>query len=347
MKILLVGQWRWEHYEQGFAKGLNENGVEVIPFSTEGYFDGLMGYYQSALPILGPAMLAMNKKVISMAFDKEVNFVLFWRPTHIMASTIKKIRKRNIVTISYNNDDPFGPKAHGNVPLHHHYYWRLYINNLKYYDKNFFYRKINCEEAIAYGARHADVLLPYFLPWKDRPVILDDHDHSRYDTDVVFIGHYEDDGRVQFLKALIDAGIKVKIWGGKYWNNNKVLGGLYDRIAPIVPVEGSEYTIALSSAKICLAFLSKMNRDTYTRRCFEIPACGKVMLAERTDDLKCFFKEDEEACFYSTTKELVRKTQWLLENPIIRNNIAQAGLRRVWSDGHDVVSRAKAFIQSL
>ena len=126
-----------------------------------------------------------------------------------------------------------------------------------------------------------------------------------------------------------------------------MLGDAYNHFAPIVPVEGDNYTKALCGAKICLAFLSKLNRDTYTRRCFEIPACGRVMLAERTEDLQKMFKEDEEACFFSSNEELLEKVQWLLANPERREAIAKAGLRRVWTDGHDVKSRAQFFINSI
>ena len=75
----------------------------------------------------------------------------------------------------------------------------------------------------------------------------------------------------------------------------------YGYFAPIEPVFGDDYAKALCGAKVCLAFLSKLNRDSYTRRCFEIPACGNVMLAERTADLCRMFKEDEEACFFSSS----------------------------------------------
>jgi len=59
------------------------------------------------------------------------------------------------------------------------------------------------------------------------------------------------------------------------------------------------------------------------------------------------FKEDEEACFFSSPEELVRKAQWLINNPDIRESIAQAGLRRVWADRHDVTSRARKFLQKI
>jgi hypothetical protein len=248
-----------------------------------------------------------------------------------------------VSTASYNNDDPFGPKVHGNVPWHHHFLWNYYLKCVPLFKYNFFYRQINCEEAKAYGARHAEVLLPYFTPWRDRPLQLTATERQSYETDVVFVGHHEPDGREGSIRALVSAGIRVKLWGGHYWSHT-VLGDLYDQLAPIVPAEGDDYAKALCGAMVCLCFLSKLNRDTYTRRCFEIPACGRVMLAERTDDLMRLFKEDEEACFFSSTEELVFKAKWLINNPDIRERIAQAGLRRVWADGHDVLSRAKYFL---
>ena len=59
------------------------------------------------------------------------------------------------------------------------------------------------------------------------------------------------------------------------------------------------------------------------------------------------FKEDEEACFFSSNEELVRKTRWLLEKPNARERIAQAGMQRVWAGGHDVKSRTLQFINKL
>ncbi|WGU68927.1 glycosyltransferase [Capnocytophaga canimorsus] len=45
-------------------------------------------------------------------------------------------------------------------------------------------------------------------------------------------------------------------------------------------------------------FLSKLNNDQYTRRCFEIPACGTMMLSERTPTLQEFYTENEEIVFF-------------------------------------------------
>lgn len=343
MKILIVGAWTWPQYEAAFASGLRNGGMEVDGLSTSGYFTGFMGRVQQALMLPGLAMWRLNKAVIAFSNKQQPDLVLFWRPTHILPSTLKLLAKKGVRTASYNNDDPFGFKAHGNVPWRHHFLWYWYLQCLPFFDLNFFYRKINCEEATELGAKHSALLLPYFMPWQDRPLKLSETESLQFQTDVVFVGHYEPDGRELSLRVLIEADINVKLWGGGYWTR-AVLGDLYGSLTPIIPAQGDDYAKALCGAKICLCFLSKLNRDTYTRRCFEIPACGGLMLAERTDDLLNFFKEDEEACFFSSNEELLQKVRWLLRNPQERERIAAAGLRRVWVDGHDVNSRAQQFI---
>jgi glycosyltransferase involved in cell wall biosynthesis len=343
MKMIIIGEWAWSIYEEAFAQGLRDSGIEVSALTTSNFFKGSWGRVQKKIPFPGPGLLCLNRAVVAAVKEQQPDLVLFWRPTHVLPKTISMVKSMGVRTVSYNNDDPFGPKAHGNVPWHHHFLWHWYMKCLPLLEYNFFYRKINCVEAKKNGVRHADVLLPYYIPWQDRPVQLTAAELRRYETEVVFVGHYEPDGREGSIRALVNAGIRVKLWGGHYWSRT-VLGDLYTNLSPIVPAEGSDYAKALCGAKVCLCFLSKLNRDTYTRRCFEIPACGKVMLAERTNELMQFFKEDEEACFFSSPEELVSKTQWLIKNPDIRERIAQAGLRRVWADGHDVASRARYFL---
>ena len=346
VRILIVGSWRWPIYEEAFARGLRGSGVEVVGFSTMPFFAHRFGRLQCALPLPSLSLLRLNRAIVAEAEEQRPDWVLFWRPTHILPTTVRKLNALAVRTASYNNDDPFGPKTHRNVPWHHHFLWYWYLKCLPVLDRNFFFRSVNCEESVKYGARQADVLMPYFRPWQDRPVELTTAERTRFEADVVFAGHYEPDGREIGIKALVAAGLKVKIWGGHYWDR-AVLGDFYHSLAPIVPAEGDDYARALCGAKVCLTFLSKLNRDTYTRRCFEIPACGRVMLAERTADLTRLFKEDEEACYFSSTLELVEKAKWLVENPDIRERIAQSGLRRVWADGHDVTSRARGFVAAL
>ena len=138
MKVLIVGPWIWPQYEKAFASGLRAGGVEVDAVATTEYFSGFMGRFQKALAIPGLALWQLNRAVITKAQKGNPDLVLFWRPTHILPSTVKQLGEMGVRTASYNNDDPFGPKTHGNVPWHHHFLWFWYLRCLPIFDRNFF-----------------------------------------------------------------------------------------------------------------------------------------------------------------------------------------------------------------
>lgn len=346
MKILLAGNWQWPIYEKSSAEALHELGVQVIPFSWKEFFYGTFGRVQRSIPFPGPAVFGLNSKLIQKVDEIRPDVLWIWRGTHILPSTLEKIKKKfGTKLISYNNDDPFGPKAHGNAPWHHYFLWRMYIKTLPCFDYNFVYRQLNIEEAKECGAKNPHVLMPYFVPSMHRPVELNEEDKKKYECDVVFVGHYEADGRVDYLRALVDAGVHVKLFGGGAWNRD-VLGNLADYFGDTSPAQGEEYCKALCGAKMCLAFLSKLNRDTYTRRCFEIPACGQLLICEKTDDLARIFKEDEEAVFFLDKNELVQKALFYLRNEILLKKIANDGSIKV-KCGYKVKDVMNKFINTI
>jgi spore maturation protein CgeB len=345
-RIAIVGDWSYPCYEQAFSQGLHENGVQTLEFNCSTYLKGTKGRLQRYLPTLPIITGRLNRDILKFCITRRPDAVLFWRPVLIHPDTIKEIASKGIRTISYNNDDPFHNLTNKQLPRIQYRLWKRYIRCLPYFRHNFFYRKVNCREATELGATHSAVLYPYFVPSTDRPIQLTSSENSRFATDVVFAGHFEPDGRDTLLSAIINDGHSTKIWGGQYWSSD-ILASIGYKFGPVTPVFGRDYTAALCGAKVCLAFLSKLNRDTYTRRCFEIPACGRLLLAERTEDLLRLFDEDKEACFFSSKGELSDKVRWLLSNDSLRANIAAAGLRRVWRDGHDVTSRAKVFLKEI
>jgi hypothetical protein len=96
--------------------------------------------------------------------------------------------------VSYNNDDPFSQKA----PKH---LWRHYLDGIPLVDVALAYRTKNLAELRAAGARRAYLLRSYYLPYIHRPVELTESDRQRYQADVTFVGHYEPDGRIDYLAA--------------------------------------------------------------------------------------------------------------------------------------------------
>ena len=347
MRILIAGCWAQPMYEKSIADALASQGHCVEKFAWAQYFSSIVGRIEEKYSINGINTKKFNKELIAATKKIQPDLLLIWHGIKVLPSTLRELRNLDIQHIaSYNHDDFTGPISGAPIPWYHKWLWGNFLRCAPLYDYHFVKRQSNIEHLESLGAKKAFIMPMWFVKELHKPVQLSELELLRFETDVVFVGHYEPDGREESIRALITSGVKVKLWGGHDWSR-AVLAELHDQLAPIVTAEGNEYTKALNGAKICLCFLSKLNRDTYTRRCFEIPACAKVMLAERTDDLLQFFKEDEEACFFSTTEELVRKAQWLIDNPDIRERIAQAGLRRVWADGHDAETRATMFLEHI
>ncbi len=345
MRLLLAGTWQWPMYQEACANALSRLGVTVIPFRWRDYFGGgMLGRIQNKFPFSGPALLRLNHNLVEAAYTQRPDGIWIWSGTHILPGTLRRLqRKTGALLVSYNNDDPFGPQAHGNASWYRRYFWHHYLDAVPQYDVHFVYRPVNIQEMLRAGAKEVHLLMPYFIPDVHSPVELGNDEKIRYECDVVFVGHYEPDGRGPYLRALVQAGLHVRLFGGGYWTAN-VLGDLFNYFGQIRVVFGDEYSKALCGAKMCLCFLSKLNRDTYTRRCFEIPACGRLLLSERTDDLQRLFKGDEEAVFFSSQEELVEKTLWLRDHPEEIERIAQAGMRRVLADGHSVDDRMKELL---
>ena len=166
----------------------------------------------------------------------------------------------------------------------------------------------------------------------------------RYDSDVVFAGHYEPDGRLELLCDLVRAGVRVRLFGPD-WNKPIQSHPELRCLMPVKSLRGDDYTKALCAAKIALCFLSKLNRDTYTRRCFEIPACGVLLLSEHSEDIESLFTEGTEADFFRDRTELLAKVRFYLSHPDVRRQVAQAGRVRVEADNHDVVSRMRQVVR--
>ncbi len=346
MRILLAGAWEWGIYEEASARALVELGNEVHPFAFKDFFAGRWGRYQSALATFrGPAAASLNRALIQAVRRIQPTLLLAWRAVHVWPDTLRAIRAQGCHLVSYNNDDPFAPTRPG-VPWHHRFLWKWYLAGLAEYDANFVYRPANVAEAAALGARNVAVLMPYFISDRHHPVVLSAEERRRFGCEAVFVGHYEPDGRIEYLRALVHAGVDVKLFGGVYWTE-RVLGDLAAHFGPVQPAEGADYARALGGAKMCLAFLSRINRDVYTRRCFEIPACGRPLVCERTEELRRLFREDEEAIFFSSPAELVEKVLWYRDRPGELERIAAGGMHRVIEDGHDVRGRMREMLEKL
>lgn len=105
-----------------------------------------------------------------------------------------------------------------------------------------------------------------------------------------------------------------------------------------------KYSEFLSSSKFALGLLSKNFPEFHTTRTFEIPACGTALLTEKNIETSSFFSENE-AIFYSSPEDLVKKIQFYLQNEKQLETLIQKGLDRVHNDARDYKSLLSEVLQ--
>lgn len=343
----MVGDWHSELHEEAICNAFEQLGHETYKFAWHECFSAnsdtrpltrLSSKIQNKF-MIGPLVLRLNRDLIRFASRLQPDLIFIYRGTHIFGKTVRQIKQLcgNALVLGYNNDDPFSPQ-------YPRWKWRHFLDSVPEYDLTLAYRKHNIAEYLAAGARRVELLRSWYVPERNYPAQLTDLEKSKYDCDVVFIGHYEDDGRLECLGKISRRGWSLKVFGPE-WGRADLRGQGLDSLMPIEALRGGEYNKALGAAKIALCFLSKLNRDTYTRRCFEIPATKTFMLAEYTDDLASLYVAGHEADFFRSQDELMEKIDIYLKDNKLRSEIAENGYARAAHDGHDVVTRMRRVIQ--
>jgi spore maturation protein CgeB len=344
-RILLAGYWVYDMYEQACARSLEALGAEVIPFKWSPYFEGIRGKAEFKYVIPGPGALRSNRDLLNLAEKVRADVVFVWRGTHIFPQTVRRLKAGGAMLTSFNNDDPFSPH-YRTGSMHLRRLWRYYKPAIPEYDVHFVYREQNVAEMYAAGAKHVAVLPSYYVPELHRRMPLSPEDAARFDSDITFVGH-DEVPRMEYLRRLVAAGLKVRLFGPTaFWTPQK-LGDMADYFGDVRPVFGDDYARAISGAKMGLCAFSRLNRDDYTRRVFEIPACGSMLLCERTDHMRRLYIEDQEAVYFDSADELVEKARALVAEPDRLNRIGAAGHRRCITSGYDVQSRMKHYLETL
>lgn len=350
MHILLAGEWVVDVYEAALMQAFLQLGHTVTPFPWRHYVARARGpvsvspgWWAAKLSThfgLAPLLARVGDGLVDLARRSQPDVIFIYRGIVIPPRTLARLRQAapRAVIVGYNNDDPFAPANPA-------WLWRHFTAALPDYDLVLTFRALNLDEFRAAGAKRTNLLRGWFVPWIHRPLALGPADHQQFDCDVVFVGHYEPDGRIDHLEAIAKAGFRLRLFGGN-WHKAPHRDWL-DRQRPIRPVFGDDYAKAIRGAKVALAFLSSRNRDTYTTRSFEIPACGGFMLSQFTADLAGLFRDGVEAEFFHSRDDMIAKIGHACANAAMRARIAGAGHRRVFADRHDVMSRAADLIDGL
>jgi spore maturation protein CgeB len=338
VRILVAGQYAWDQQEPSFCRGLRAAGVDVHELHAGGPWDRLDALRRAQMKyVFGPQVATLNARLLAATVRLRPTVILAYRTSWVWPSTVRAVRRMRSRVVLYNNDDPFGHDRDDRP-------WRRFRALIPHADACFAYRPVNLEDYRRAGARRVFLMRSWYSPETHRPIELTRADRERFESDVTFVGHYEDDGRLEALRQVVATGLRVRVFGGG-WDRAvpdamSVVGRPHD-------VLGDDYARAIRAAKIALVFLSTRNRDQYTRRCFEIPAIGTMMLAPRTAELASMYEENAEAIYFGSPGELVAKALAYTGDVLRRERVAAAGRARCMRDGHDVNARARQFLRDL
>ena len=331
--ISLLGNYSFYQRAPAWYKTLSELGYSVKtvhePLSLtnrSNLYHRLQTRYQ-----FGPSLHKYTQECLSKLINYNSDLNIFLKCLPFNGKDIDQLSRRSSsYNILYNNDNMFGPLSHR--PM-----WRKMKSAISHYDSIICYRGQCCSNYSSFGANSVYLMHSYYLPWIHFPL------SSRvYKHDVCFIGHYEEDNRLSYINTILnDPSITLYI-RGPGWGNTSVQSKFKDNLN--IGLIGSKYSSMIRQSRIGLAFFSALNEDLYTRRVFEIPACGTFLLAPRTHVMQSIFEEDKEAVFFSTKEEMLDKIKFYLAHNTLREQIALSGYNRSIASGYDIKSRLKALL---
>lgn len=304
---------------------LERLGHEVIPFDPDGYTLGNPLLSKVAFRLAaGPHAERLNRDLLRLCEQSQPD--MFWADKILLLqpATLKKMRERGILSISYMIDNAFGPRKDPG--------WRLYRKDIPFFDLHVTQREISIGHYQDRGARDVIKVQTAYEPTIHFPSPAPIMDAER-NREVSFIGTPYDD-RAATLTKLSEAGLPITISGNRRAWTRALTPTAFATMYRSEELYEAEYREAVWRSKINLSFLTRANQDEYTHKSFEIAGCGGFLLAERSQGHTQRFVEDEEAVFFTGFDELVAKIRRYLPDAAARQRIAAAGHARAVRDGY-------------
>jgi hypothetical protein len=339
----LAEDWSGPLYAEPFFHRLTELGEQVHAFKECTFYqvqprrsvltvwNGRWIHLQHRFRV-GPRMLRLNLALLRRVEELRPDVLFLFRGDQVWPSTLAAIKERGVHVVGWHNDNPFSP-------AYPWYVWRHFRMSIPLYDRLYAYRQSNIEDFARAGCGRIGQLRSFYLRELNYPVTTPPT--PDYVSAVSFCGHWEPDGRDDYVAALLEArDVDFRLWGTR-WERSPLYSRIEPRFGRVAPLYREDYNRVLNGTKIALVFLSGLNRDTYTRRCFEIPAAGTFMLAQYTPDLAQMFSEGKEAEYFRNPTEMMQKIRHYLDNESARVQIASAGRARLQRDGHEAIDRAR------
>jgi spore maturation protein CgeB len=321
MKIVIYGDKSLGSGGWSYAQCLTEMGHKIDHMSdpeNKGQYRSipvrLYRRFRRELPAhLRREHVSELKKLVAEA---RPHIVIVLKGLHLSGEDVRELKARCEWIVNINHDDFFSHNPNN---------WsKIQREAIPAYDYIFVTRRVNVAEI---EERNANV---EFFPFAYNPDIhkiikIAEAERQRFANDLVFIGTWERD-RAELLEHLVrQLDVRVEIYGSQ-WEKLSASSDLIKYVKG-QGAYGDEMCKLIGGSNMSLGFLRKENRDQYTQRTFEIPACGGVLLGERTSEHLDIYQEGREAEFFDPTDpgELIDKVRALLADAPRREAMRAAG----------------------
>ena len=314
-----------EHIRVLRALGCAVEAINTTPYMTRG---GRAATWLRFRALGGPSVSALNRDILEKAKDFQPHLLWAEKPIAVYGKTLDHLRGQGVVLSCLTYDNPFDGMGKP--------FWRLFRKTIPAFDLHVVPRKVSVADFTAAGARQ---VMRINFAYDSRhqfppPARWGDRDRS---IDVSFTGTPHDDRAARLLTLWRRHGIAVDIRGDLWQTIPEST-----ELAPLIKglgVRGDAYRERFWNSRICLAFVTHGNHDDTAHRCFEITGSQGFLLSERTEALREYFVEGEEAVFFSDMSECAEKIRRYLPDEAERNRIARNGHARAVASGYSMTDQ--------
>ncbi|MEM6898334.1 MAG: glycosyltransferase [Pseudomonadota bacterium] len=338
------------------AEAMEQLGVNLIRFDARKFLDQ-RSFVERRLSDTferSPLLHLYNQKLLDAANAIRPTVIWFDKPKFVTGNTIDQLKANGAFLIHYTPDPYFGYGG---------YQTRTTTSNFSKFDLFITTKSYELDDYRKFGTT---IYMPHgYCDRVHRPVPVSESER----VDFGFVGSWEP-RREAFMERAASDGLSVRIWG-LGWQHlvsgraglrtrlrlRKMSGGhpfsirkssLLSKHIQSGEVCGNDYAGALSASRISPGLLrTSLYPDQHTTRTFEIPACGSMLLAERTSEHEEFFDEDKEAVFFETEEEMVEKAVWYTQHPTERQRVTEAGRRRCLASGYSYRDRLETALMDV
>jgi len=290
-------------------------------------------------PFTDSILNTFNREFRDAVTAHKPNLAWIEKPLMLFPETLEECKRRlpDCTFVCFQDDDPFGKRS-GEEPL-----WKYFKQSIPLFDIHLVKKDVDLEEFPRHGAKRVIKFRGGYFGRIFRP-----YDHSsllaQHKWPVSFVGTAID-RRIDIVGDLIGQyKTDLNIFGNS-WNRHWVYYRHRKRFHPAVHSE--DYAKTIAGSKISLGFVSFSNRDEFTMRSFEIPACRGFFLGQRTRAHQELYNEGEEAEFFDTTEECADKINYYLAHDSVREKIASAGYARCIASDYSLESSIRQTLRQI